>query len=170
MRTPTNSKNLDIYGHDPLRWERVDHAMANPPSDMLTWFLTTVDPDGSPHSTGVGGFYVDGDFYFTSGPRTRKSRNLVANASCTVSVQLKGIDVVLEGVAERVTDAATLEIVASAARDGGWPATVEGDALTAPYSAPSAGPAPWHVYRVRFDTVYGVATEEPHGATRWTFG
>jgi len=168
-REPIDTTNLDIYGHEALDWHRADHAMSNPPSDMLTWFLGTVDPRGSPHSAGVGGFYVDGDFYFTSGPRTRKSRNLAANPGCSVSVQLAGIDLVLEGVAERVTDDATLERVAAAARDGGWPAKVEDKALTAPYSAPSAGPAPWYVYRMRFDTVYGVATAEPHGGTRWRF-
>jgi hypothetical protein len=84
-------------------------------------------------------------------------------------VALTGIDLVLEGEAERVTDSATLEQVAGAARAGGWPAKVEGDALTAPYSAPSAGPAPWHLYRMRFHTVYGVATAHPFGATRWRF-
>ena len=46
----------------------------------------------------------------------------------------------------------------------------EGDAFTAPYSAPSAGPPPWHLYRFTFHTAVGVAGEEPHGATRWRFG
>ena len=57
-------------------------------------------------------------------------------------------------------------------RAQGWPAEVEGDAFTAPYSAPSAGPPPWHLYRFMFHTAFGVATdgEEPHGATRWRFG
>ena len=45
--------------------------------------------------------------------------------------------------------------------EGGWPAKVEGDAFTAPYSAPSAGPPPWYVYRFVYDTVFGVATAEP---------
>ena len=46
-------------------------------------------------------------------------------------------------------------------RDGGWPAEVDGDAVIAPFSAPSAGPPPWHVYRFTFHTAYGVATVEP---------
>ena len=54
-------------------------------------------------------------------------------------------------------------------REGGWPAQVEGDALTAPFSAPSAGPPPWHLYRFTFHTAFGVAGEEPNGATRWRF-
>jgi hypothetical protein len=46
---------------------------------------------------------------------------------------------------------------------------VEGDTFTAPYSAPSAGPPPWHLFRVTAHTAFGVATAEPHGATRWRF-
>ena len=75
----------------------------------------------------------------------------------------------LTGSAERVSDAATLEQIAAIFREGGWPAEVSGDALTAPYSAPSAGPPPWHLFRFTFDNVVGVATAEPNGATRWQF-
>jgi hypothetical protein len=46
---------------------------------------------------------------------------------------------------------------------------VEGDAFTAPYSAPSTGPPPWYLYRFTFHTAFGVATAEPYGATRWRF-
>ena len=63
----------------------------------------------------------------------------------------------------------TLETLAAHYRDGGWPAEVEGDAFTAPYSAPSAGPPPWHLYRLTCHTAFAVATAEPHGATRWRF-
>jgi len=62
-----------------------------------------------------------------------------------------------------------LKAVTALFREGGWPAQVEGDAITAPFSAPSAGPPPWHLYRCVFQTVVGVATEEPYGATRWRF-
>lgn len=41
--------------------------------------------------------------------------------------------------------------------------------FTAPFSAPSAGPPPWHAYRFIFHTAVGVATAEPNGATRWRF-
>jgi hypothetical protein len=46
---------------------------------------------------------------------------------------------------------------------------VDGDAFTAGYSAPSGGPPPWHFFRLTAHTVFGVATAEPHGATRWRF-
>jgi hypothetical protein len=82
---------------------------------------------------------------------------------------LEGIDLVLEGEATRVTDRPTLEALAARYRESGWPTEVEGDAFTAPYSAPSAGPPPWYLYRFSFDTAFGVATAEPYGATRWRF-
>ena len=104
-----------------------------------------------------------------SGPGTNKSRNLAANAACTISIGLPGIDVVFEGEAIRVDDRSTLEQVAGLYRDSGWRVEVEGDAFTAPYSAASAGPPPWHLERLSFHTATGVATAEPHGATRWRF-
>jgi hypothetical protein len=42
-------------------------------------------------------------------------------------------------------------------------------ALTAEYSAPSAGPPPWFVYRLTARSATALATVEPHGATRWRF-
>lgn len=69
--------------------------------------------------------WVDGALYFTSGPGTLKSRNLATNPACSVSVRLRGIDLALEGEAQRVTDASTLERVAAVYRTGGWPALVE---------------------------------------------
>jgi hypothetical protein len=79
--------------------------------------------------------------------------------------------VVFEGSAAPVTDRPTLERVVAIFRKGGWPAelTPEGDAFTAPFSAPSAGPPPWPVYRFRYEAAIGVATAEPYGATRWRF-
>jgi hypothetical protein len=44
---------------------------------------------------------------------------------------------------------------------------VSDGALTAEYSAPSAGPPPWNLYTVTPTTAFGVASAEPWGATRW---
>jgi hypothetical protein len=53
----------------------------------------------------------------------------------------------------------------------GWPASVDdtGQALTAEYSAPSAGRPPWFVYRVTPYSATALLTVEPGGATRWRF-
>jgi hypothetical protein len=55
-----------------------------------------------------------------------------------------------------------------------WLATITrvddtGLALTSDFSAPSAGPPPWFVYRLTPNTATAVATVEPGGATRWRF-
>jgi len=167
-RQPTDAKNLDIYGNATLEWSRVLDGLHNPPP-QLTHFLSTVRPDGRPHTVGVGAMYDEGDYYIVSGPNTRRARNLAANAACTLAVQLTGIDLVFEGDVERVTDSETLERLAGRYRDVGWPVHVEGDTFVAPFSAPSAGPPPWNLYRLTFDTVFAVATSEPNGATRWRF-
>ncbi len=167
--TPVTSQNLgERYDCPLIDWSRAEGAMAQGPTREVTYFLGTSRPDGTPHAAGVGGQWSRGHLYFTSNPTTRKSRDLAVNPRCTVSVRLPGIDLVLDGVAHRETDPATLERIAAGYRPG-WPAEVRDGALTAPYSAPSAGPAPWHVYRFTVHSAVGVATAEPGGATRWTF-
>jgi hypothetical protein len=169
-REPVEVTNLDRYGNNTLPWSKPRELLAaGPPQPGTQFFLGTSRPDGRPHSANVGVYWIDGDLYFTSGPGTRKSRNLAANPACTFSIGLEGIDLVLEGEATRVTDRPTLERVVARFRDGGWPTELEGDAFTAPYSAPSAGPPPWYLYRFTIDTAFGVATAEPYGATRWRF-
>jgi hypothetical protein len=169
-REPIEVTNLNRYGNPVLPWSRPrDLLAAGTPQPGTSFFLGTTRPDGRPHAAGIGALWLNGDLYFTSGPGTRKARNLAANPACTISVRLEGLDLVLDGTAARVTDRPALEQVASLYREGGWPAQVEGDAFTAPFSAPSAGPPPWHLYRFTFHTAFGVATAEPNGATRWRF-
>lgn len=168
---PAEITNLDQYGFPELAWDRAREGLSAGPGAVVTYFLGTCRPDGTPHAAGVGAQWLAGDVYFISGPAARKSRDLAVNPKCTISVQLPGIDVVLDGTAARVTDADTLARVATGYHAGGWPAEVDegGEGLTAPFCAPSAGPPPWHVYRFTFHTAVGVAGAEPFGATRWRF-
>ncbi|MGZ4616189.1 MAG: pyridoxamine 5'-phosphate oxidase family protein [Actinomycetes bacterium] len=168
-REPVEVANLDRYGFPSLPWSRPHDLLAATPQPDTPFFLGTSRPDGRPHAAGIGAVWLDGDLYFTSGAGTRKARNLAANPACTISTRLPGIDLVCEGEANRVVDGPTLEQVAGRYRDGGWPAEVAGDAFTAPFSAPSAGPPPWQLYRFTLHTAFGVATAEPYGATRWRF-
>ena len=68
----------------------------------------------------------------------------------------------------KVTDDATLQRLAKRYGDQGWPATVE-RGVRREFSAPSAGPPPWHLYEVEPKTVFGVISDEPGGAMRWRF-
>jgi pyridoxine/pyridoxamine 5'-phosphate oxidase len=171
------AKNLDIYGDPLIPWARplsqleaiAAKPYADPDDRPKTFWLGTVRPNGRPHLAGIGALWVDGKFYFTSGPGTRKSRNLAENPTCAISMALGDIDLIVEGRAAKVTDAATLERIAERFAAQGWPARATDGAITAEYSAPSAGPPPWHLYQVTPITAFGVATAKPYGATRWRF-
>ncbi len=160
--------NLDIYGAEPIPWSRAVDQLQDD-SARKTYWLATVRPDGRPHVAAVGALWLDGKFYFTSGDGTRKSRNLAENSSCAISVSLRDLDLIVEGTATPVTDSATLQRIAQRYAAQGWPASVGDGAITAPYSAPSAGPPPWRLYALTPVTAFGVATAEPNGAMRWRF-
>ncbi|HEX6121677.1 MAG TPA: pyridoxamine 5'-phosphate oxidase family protein [Ktedonobacterales bacterium] len=160
--------NLDIYGSEPIPWSRALDQLQDESTRRSCW-LTTVRPDGRPHVAAVGALWLDGQFYFTSGEGTRKSQNLAENPNCVVSVTLPDLDLVVEGTASQVSDGATLQRIAERYAAHGWPASVGDGAITAPYSAPSAGPPPWRLYAVTPITAFGVATAEPYGAMRWRF-
>ncbi len=169
----------DLYELPLLDWEpieaRLGGALTQAPGtggpDRHTCWLATINPDGAPHVTGIGALWVDGAFWFETGERSRKGRNLDRDPRCTLSVATHEFDLVVEGTAERVTDPATVAAMARRWADEGWPARVDetGTAITAEYSAPSAGPPPWWVYRLTPHRATALQTVEPGGATRWTF-
>ncbi|MBL1077829.1 pyridoxamine 5'-phosphate oxidase family protein [Nocardia sp. 2] len=167
---PIDAKDLNIYGDAALPWSTAAKAVETGIAQAETpSFLATVGPGGQPHSTGIGAMADGGYLYFTSGPGTRKSRNVIANPACALSFRFPEVDLVFEGHAHRTVDHAEIDRVTALYRQFGWPATRDGDSVTAPYSAQSAGPGPWDLYRFTIHTAVGVALTEPHGATRWRF-
>src|ERR1700751_4289350 len=136
-----------------------------------TCWLATINPDGSPHVTGIGALWADGCFWFETGKDTRKGKNLARDPRCTLSVAAQEFDLVTEGEATVVPDPALVADLAARWAAAGWPARVDetGIALTAEFSAPSAGPPPWHVYRLTPRTATALGTVDPGGATRWRF-
>jgi hypothetical protein len=168
------TKNLDIYGNKPLPWARARRQLAavtkqTPRAMKGSHWLATTGAGGRTHLTGIGALWVDDRFYFVSGPRTRKSRNVARYPWCAISVSLRDLDLVIEGKARRVTDEKTLRRLARLYVAQGWPARAEKRALTAPFSAPSAGRPPWYLYDLMPESAYAVTTAKPHGATRWRF-
>jgi PPOX class probable F420-dependent enzyme len=169
----------EIYGTPLLEWANIDDRLGQGvtqapgtggPSRHTCW-LATINADGSPHVTGVGALWVDGSFWFETGGNTRKGRNLARDPRCTLSVATDEFDVVVEGRANRITEPATVTAMAARWAAEGWPATVDesGSALTAEYSAPSAGRPPWFVYRLTPHAATALLTVDPGGATRWRF-
>ena len=145
-----------------------DYGIPSSPRGMLPWsfveermiaardyWVATVLPTGGPHLTPVWGLWVEGAFYFGSGQRTRKARNLVENPN--VAVHPQGDDVVIiEGVVETVTDPdpalAERVYAASTAKYGFGSRDIEGS------------------YAVRPRVVFAwTASGFPNTATRWVF-
>jgi hypothetical protein len=168
---PLKTKNLDAqYGTVTLEWDRVESAIATfKAGPGRSWFLGTIRPDGRPHAAAFGHVWHQGAIFFTTHPQAQKTRNLLADPRCTVSAGLEDWDFVFEGAGVRERDPAVLAAVTAKYREVGWPAEADGDVLTAPYSAPSAGTGPWHLYRVTVHTVVATAMNEPHGVTKWWF-
>ncbi len=169
----------DLYHSPLLDWAPIQARLAAGLSqapgtggpDRHTCWLATINPDGSPHVTGIGAVWADGGWWFETGRGTRKGRNLARDPRCTLSVAAREFDLVVDGEAALVTDAAPVADLAARWAAEGWPARADdtGVALTAEYSAPSAGPPPWHVYRLTPRTATAVGTIDPGGATRWRF-
>jgi pyridoxamine 5'-phosphate oxidase-like protein len=173
---PTSEKNLaDLYNLAPIAWDRVREQLETewrlqgpgPEAAYHVHWLATTDPDGAPHVMPVGAAWSDGRFYVVAGPRTRKAKNLAANPRASIAFAGKGFHVVLEGEVTRVTDEPKLKRIAQVYGDNGWAPEVRDGGFWHEYSAPSAGPPPWYLYEFRPTTVYGLAAEEPGGATRW---
>ena len=174
------SKNLaDRYGLPLVDWDqvaaRLEKGMSQAPNtggpERHTCWLATINRDGSPHVTGVGALWFDGTFWFETGETTRKGRNLARDPRCTLSLATDEFDLVVSGDAAKVTDRHLVSTMADQWNSAGWPARVDetGAALTAEYSAPSAGPPPWTIYRITAHDATALVTVDPGGATHWEF-
>lgn len=94
----------------PVAAEQLEAAM--------TYWLSTVRPDGRPHVTTIAAVWLDDAVHFTTGRSERKAKNLAAgNAHVIVTTGCNGwdgLDIVIEGDAVPVTDPDQLGRVAEA--------------------------------------------------------
>jgi general stress protein 26 len=153
-----------------------NHATATPWSDALgivqeakIFWLSTVRPDGRPHVTSLIAVWVDDALYFCTGEHERKRRNLAENQHCVLTTGCntydEGIDIVIEGDAERITDHAELQRVADtyeAKYGSDWHFDVGNGVFQ------SGGREAW-VYRVAPVTAFGFGKGDPFSQTRWRF-
>jgi len=135
------------------------------------FWLTTLRPDGAPHVRPLFAVWVDSRLYLSSNRQARKARNLVGDGRCTITAGVEELHLVVEGDARRVEDEATLQRVVEAYDDTyGWPTTIVGDQLDAPFAAPTSGGPPFDVWEITPTMAYGFpATGETFAPTRWRF-
>jgi hypothetical protein len=173
---PSDTRNLSIYDTPTTAWAEVqaviDQDISQAPGtggpDRHTCWLGTTQPDGRPHVVGVGAHQIDGAWYITSGPGARKTKNLERDPRCSLSVALDQYDLVVDARAERVTDEPTVARLAAVFAGRGWPCEARGNEIWAEFSAPSAGPPPWYLFRLVPERAVALSVHEG-GATRWTF-
>ncbi|MCF6469825.1 pyridoxamine 5'-phosphate oxidase family protein [Nonomuraea sp. MG754425] len=98
-------------------WAEAREQLAN----AQTYWLSTVRADGRPHVTTLMALWQDTALYFCTGAEEQKARNLESNRNCVLMTgnnsMDSGLDLMLEGVAERVIDTGELKRLAD-----GWEA------------------------------------------------
>jgi hypothetical protein len=167
-REPASTESMTDAAGTPTPWARARSLLEG---SRATYWLATVRPDGRPHVMPVLGVWVDRGFYFSAGETTRKARNLAHDPRCVVTVEAEPLDLVLEGRADKVRDAATLQRVADAyAEVYGWRVAVRDGAFYDTEGAPTAGPPPYDAYEVTPEVAFGFGTDETLVPTRWRFG
>lgn len=87
-------------GKGLLPWSWAAERLA---SSRSHWIATTRS-DGRPHLMVVWGVWLDDKFCFSTSKRSQKARNLAATPACVVSTERADQAVILEGVAEEVTN------------------------------------------------------------------
>ena len=110
-------------GAEPNPWEETERVLREA---QLFW-ISTVRRDARPHVTPLVAVWHDGALHFCTGPEEQKAINLGANPRVALTTGCNGwqdgLDVVVEGEAERVTDEARLGVLARAWAekwDGSW--------------------------------------------------
>ena len=159
----------------------IDTRFSNPEAESTPWsdvlhvlehaelyWLTTVRSDGRPHVTPLIGVADGAAVYFCTGFREQKARNLEHNRQVALTTGnnswARGLDVVVEGTASRITEREALQRLADAyeAKYGSeWHFDV-GDGVfdTGRDAAP--------VFRIQPAKVLGFA-KEPHAQTTYRF-
>ncbi|RNL87627.1 pyridoxamine 5'-phosphate oxidase family protein [Halostreptopolyspora alba] len=165
MTNVARAEPFDPAGGTPEPWERALTELAG----AQTYWLSTVCPEGRPHAVPLLAVVVGGTVHFCASGRSRKARNLDADARCVITTSGPGLDLVVQGEAAPLTGAAELgDVAGSYATKYGWSPTARDGALWAE-GAPTAGPPPYRVYAVVPTVVFGFPTDESSTPTRWRF-
>jgi hypothetical protein len=137
-----------------------------------TFWLTTIDGTGCPHTRPVLAVVVEGVLATASSTTAAKTTALRAERPTSIATSVAGLDVVWAGTSRRISGPTELAAVTAAYQSTyGWPADIADDALTAPYGAPTAGPPPYEAFRIEPTTVHAIGTDTPFTgrSTKWNF-
>jgi hypothetical protein len=143
-------------GSGLLSWAEADRRL----TVSQHYWCATVCPDGRPHVMPVWAVWLGARLWFSSGLRSRKARNLAADPRCTMTTDDCRDPVVLEGEAERVTDAQRIAAFVAAVN------AKYGAGLTAEFQDPAVN----GTFAVRPTRAFAFSGADFVGSpTRWTF-
>lgn len=152
-------------GAAPVPW---DNARQHLEAAEIFW-LSTVRPDGRPHITPLLAVWLDDALHFCTGKDERKRKNLAGNNRCILTtgcnLYSEGLDIIVEGRAERIADDAALQGIADAYESkygADWHFDVGDGAFV------TEGHEAW-VYRVAPETAFGYLRGDKGSQTRWRF-
>jgi PPOX class probable F420-dependent enzyme len=159
----TSRPHMPGYGIQPaesgtglLPWAWAEERL----SRSRNYWLATRWPDGRPHVMPVWAVWHDNALWFSSGLDSRKARNLSADPRCVMTTEDAQNPVVVEGVAELLTDRSDLELLLR----------LENTKYETNYGMDMLEPDFARAYRVRPRWVFGLESEDFTGSpTRWTF-
>ena len=66
------------------------------------YWIATTRPDGSPHLMVIWGVWLAESFWFSTGVKSRKARNLAENRKCVIGTDDAAEAVILEGAVELI--------------------------------------------------------------------
>ncbi len=158
-RTPPRPERPHFPGYGPatgrkglLPWQWAERCL---PCSRNYW-IVTVRPTGAPHAMPVWGIWMEGTFYFSTGVRSRKARNLARHARCVVCTERAEDAVIVEGTARIVHDREVPRRIAGPYRRKYEPWRLD--------------PAPGPVFAVRPKVAFGLIENQfVSGATKWVF-
>ena len=145
---PVNSEN------ELIPWESAEEKLR----EARNYWICSTRPDGRPHAMPVWGLWVEGAFYFSTDPQSRKGRNLAGNPEVVLHLESGDDAVILEGRSGLVSDAALVRTL--------------DELYFRKYQFHLAGDeaAPGVVYVVRPRQVMAwLESSFPTSATRWKF-
>jgi hypothetical protein len=171
MTTTTPEATLDprFSSEDatPVDWSAARDQLR----DAMSYQLTTIRADGRPHQTTIAGVWVDDVFSFTTSSGEQKGHNLKAGNHHVIVTAgnsgWDGMDVILEGEAEDVTDADRLGALVDAYRtkyDDWFGFRLEDGRFTAEGALGAV-----LVYDIRARKAFGFTKGDTFSQTRWRF-
>src|SRR5688572_12215171 len=111
-KSPTATRpHMPGYGIDEedraeiLPW----HWAKDQLSKTQNYFLCTVRSDGRPHIMPIWGIWIDDRFYFSTGKKSVKARNLAGNQNCVLCAGEAAEAVILVGKAAKVRERTVLK-------------------------------------------------------------